>query len=111
MLDWPSGVSVGQQNPSFSHRDGTDSNLTTQAGKQPLGMKTHTPGLEKRREAETGKRKEMESQEGEEPSPFLKVASPHLTGGGRTGERAGTLPASAAQRADSAFSPRKGKAE
>lgn len=49
MLDWPSGVSRGQQNSSFSHHDGANSSLITQAGKlspcRLQGIKTHTPGL------------------------------------------------------------------
>lgn len=46
-------LSVGQQNSSFSHRDGADSNLTTQAGKQPLetsgNENTHSWALEEKR--------------------------------------------------------------
>lgn len=56
----------------------------------------------------------MESKEGEEPAPFFKVVSIHKTGGwGDRGEsRAlGLAPRSiCAPRADSDFSPRKGKA-
>ena len=51
----------GQQNFSFFHHDGANSSPVTQVGKlspyRLQGTKTHTPELQKRREAETGKRR------------------------------------------------------